>query len=76
MFVPILRDVFNHQFAQGVIPGSITKSVITLLKKGGRHVWEELDDYRFITLLNTELKIFGPGLSQPLAACHQRSDRT
>ena len=31
--------------------------MITLLKKGGRHVWECLDDYRPITLLNTKLKI-------------------
>ena len=31
--------------------------MITLLKKGGRHVWEGLDDYRPITLLNTKLKI-------------------
>ena len=31
--------------------------MITLLKKGGRHVWEGLDDYRPITLLNTELNI-------------------
>ena len=54
MFVPILTDMFNHWFA---IPGSVTKGVITLLKKGGRHVWEGLDDYRPITLLNTELKI-------------------
>ena len=38
-------------------PCSITKGVITLLKKGGRYVLEDLDDYRFITLLNTELKI-------------------
>ena len=38
MFAPILTNVFNHWFAQGAIPGSITKSVITLLKKGGRHV--------------------------------------
>ena len=53
VFVPILTDVFN----QGTIPGSVTKGVITLPKKGGRHVWEELDDYRPITLLNTELKI-------------------
>ena len=37
MFVPILTDVFNHWFAQGAIPGSIPKGVITLLKKG-RHV--------------------------------------
>ena len=57
MFVPILTDMFNHWFAQGAIPGSVTKGVITLLKKGGRHIWEGLDDYRPITLLNTELKI-------------------
>ena len=57
MFVPILMDMFNHWFAQGAIPGIITKGVITLLKKGGRNVYEGLDDYRPITLLNTELKI-------------------
>ena len=44
MFVPILTDMFNHWFAQGAIPGSITKGVITLLKKEGRHVQRELDD--------------------------------
>ena len=33
-------------FAQGAIPGSITKGVITLMKKGGKHVWWGLDDYR------------------------------
>ena len=38
MFVPILTDMFNHCFAQGAIPGSVTKGVITLLKKRGRHV--------------------------------------
>ena len=44
MFVPILTNVFNHWFAQGATPSSITKRVITLLKKGGKHAWEELDD--------------------------------
>ena len=29
MFVPILTDVFNHWFAQGAIPGCVTKGVIT-----------------------------------------------
>ena len=53
MFVPIPTDMFNHWFALGAILGSITKGVITLLKKGGKHVWEGLDDYRPITLLNT-----------------------
>ena len=57
MFDPILTDMFNHWFAQGAIPGSITKGVITLLKKGDKHVLEDLDDYRPITLLNTVLKI-------------------
>ena len=57
VFAPILTDMFNHWFAKGAIPGSITKGVITLQKKGGKHVWEGLDDYRPITQLNTELKI-------------------
>ena len=67
IFVAILTDVFNHWFAQGVIPGSITKGVITLLKKEGSHVRGELDYYRLITLLNTELKI----LTRVLANCLQ-----
>ena len=66
MFVPILTDMFNHWFAQGAIPGCVTKGMITLLKKGGRHVWEGLDDYRPITLLNTELKILARVLANRL----------
>ena len=57
MFVPMLTDMFNHWFAQGAIPGSVTKGVVTLLEKGGKHFGEGLDDYRPIILLNTELKI-------------------
>ncbi len=49
MFVPILTDMFNHWFAQGAIPGSVTKGVITLPKKCGIHVWEGLDDYKPIS---------------------------
>ena len=66
MFVPILTDMFNHWFTQGAIPGSVIKGVITLLKKGGKHVWEGLDDYRPITLLNTELKILARVLANRL----------
>ena len=66
MFVPILTDMFDHWFAQGAIPGSVTKGLITLLKKGGRHVWEGLDDYRPITLFNTELKILARVLANRL----------
>ena len=74
MFVPILTYMFNHWLAQGAIPDSVTKSVITLLKKDGKHVWEGLDDYRPITLLNT-VKDLGPSLSESFTDCHQRSDR-
>ena len=74
MFISILTNMFNHWFAQGAIPGSVTKGMITLLKKGGKHVWEGLDDYRPITLLNT-VKDFGPGLSESFTDCHRpRSD--
>ena len=66
LFVLILTDMFNHWFAQGAITGCVTKSVIALLKKGGKHVWEGLDDYRPITLLNTELKILARVLANRL----------
>ena len=58
MLVPILTDVFNHWFIQGAIPSCITKGMITLLKKGSMHIWEKLDDYKPITLLNILLKIY------------------
>ena len=51
---------------QRPIPGSATKGVIILLKKGGRHVWKTLDDNRPITLLNTELKILARVLANRL----------
>ena len=66
MFVPVLTNMFNHWFAQGAIPGSITKGVITLLKKEGRHIRGELDDYRHVTRLNTELKILARVLANRL----------
>ena len=37
MFLPILTDIINHWFAQGAIPGSVTKGVIRMLRK---HVWD------------------------------------
>ena len=46
------------QVHSGAIPGNVTKGVITLRKKGGRHVWEELDNYWPITLLNTDLRFW------------------
>ena len=54
-FVRQVSSAVSKAAVQTVV--SITKGVITLLKKGGRHVWEELNNYRPITLLNTELKI-------------------
>ena len=40
--------------------------MITLLKKGGKHLWEGLDDYKPITLLKTELKILARVLANRL----------
>ena len=68
MFVPILTEVFNHWFAQRAIPGNFTKGVIILLKKGDKHGWEDLDDYRPITLL---VKDFGLDFSKRFADCLQ-----
>ena len=67
MLVPILMAVFNHWFAQGAIPGSIIKGMIILLKKGGRDVWEELDNFRLITLLNNFVKLT---IWAQVLACH------
>ena len=47
-----LTGMFNHWFAQGWLPGSINKGMITLLKKGDRHIWRDLNNYKPITLLN------------------------
>ena len=66
IFVPILTHVFNHGLAQGAFPSSITKGVIILLKKEGRHFRGDLDDYRPITLLKTELKILARVLANHL----------
>ena len=66
MSVPIPTCLFNLWFALGAIPESVTKGVITLLKKGGKHVWENLIDYRPIILLNTELKILALVLANGL----------
>ena len=71
LFVPILTDVFNHWFAQGSIPGQVSRGLITLLQKkdtqGG-----ELDDYRPITLLNTEFKILARVLANRLRVVMDR----
>ena len=45
---------------------STRKKPITLLEKSGWHVWKDLDDYRFITLLNTELQILARALTNRL----------
>ena len=52
--MPILTGIYNHWFAREAVPGCIIKSVITLLKKGGRYFGGDLDVYKPKTLLNTE----------------------
>ena len=66
MFVPILTYMFNYWFALVAIPGSVSKGMITWLKKGSKHVWVGLGDYMPITPLNTELKILARVLANRL----------
>ena len=65
LFVPILTGLYNHWFSLGHIPDQVTKGVITLVKKKGK-TGEGVDDYRPITLLNTELKILAKILANRL----------
>ena len=69
MFVPILTDMFNYWFVQGAIPGSITKGVITLLKKKGQVCLGGSRRLQTNNFTKHRVKDFGPGLSEPTAAC-------
>ena len=75
MFAPILMDVFDFWSAQGSIPRQVSKSLITSLKKGDKHVGKDLDDYRPIAQLNT-VKNFGMGPSKPFVICYGGFDWT
>ena len=68
IFVPILTDVFHPWFIQGIIPGHVTKEVITWLKKSGSYVWKGFNDCSPITLLNIA-KDFGLGPTKLLTSC-------
>ena len=57
MFVPILRNVLNHWFTQGTLPGNINKRVITQVKKSNNHSRGAL---------NTKLKILAQILANHL----------
>ena len=49
-------------------PGSHLRTCHLLLKNSSKHSWDELDDCRFISLLNT-VKDSGAGLSELFANC-------
>ena len=65
LFIPILTTLFNHWFEQGSIPRKMNRGMITLLKKDKR-AGGKIDNFRPITLLNTELKILAKILSNRL----------
>ena len=62
IFVHLLATLFNHWLKQGNIPRHFTKGVVKLLRKekdGG----DGIDNFRPLTMLNTELKILAKVLS-------------
>lgn len=64
MFVTIFTVVLTNLLRQGFVPDRVTRGVITLLKThkhGGRD-----EDYRPITLLNTELRFLAKILTDRL----------
>ena len=65
IYVHLLAILYNHWLKQGNIPQRFTKGVVKLLRKdkdGG----DGIDNFRPITLLNTELKILAKVLSNRL----------
>ena len=67
VFVPLLALIYNNWMKQGSIPQRFTRGVIKLLrkKKGGG---DGIDNYRPLTMLNTELKILAKVLAGRLQA--------
>ena len=54
MLIPHWTDVFNHWFVQSSIPGQVTKSVITFLKKGGWHILQGLGPITQLNIIGYE----------------------
>ena len=61
---PILLQVWNESLAQGHLPASMSKALVTLIhKKNERHLWK---NYRPISLLNISYKIYSKVLANRL----------
>ena len=73
--VPILTDVFNHWFAQGAIPTSITKSdhIAEERRQACLGGIRQLQAYRSA---KHRVEDFGSDCSKPFADCCQGLDQT
>ena len=65
IFTPLLTTLFNHWLKQGSIPQRITRGVVKLLVKD-KHGGDGIDNFRPLTMLNTELKILAKILANRL----------
>ena len=53
----VLTDYSTTSLPRALFQVAFTKGVITLRKRGGRHVWDDLDDFGLLTLLNTKILV-------------------
>ena len=56
MFVSLLATIYNNWMRQGSIPRRFTRGIVKLLRKS-KHGGNGINNFRSLTMLNTDLKI-------------------
>ena len=65
MFVPLLATIYDNWMRQGTIPRRFTRGIVKLLRKN-KHGGDGISNFRSLTMLNTDLKIFAKILANCL----------
>ena len=65
MFVPLLATTYDNWMRQGTIPRRFTRGIVKLLRKN-KHGGDGINNFRPLTMLNTDLKILAKILANRL----------